>query len=83
MKTVVYSPAANKQLDALPLPAQEQITDALHAYAISGRGDIKSLSGRVGYRLRVGAYRIIFSEDLTTVLAIYIGRRGTTTYGRN
>jgi len=30
--------------------------------------------------LRVGAYRVIFNSDATTSLAIYIGRRSTTTY---
>ncbi len=65
------------------MPAQDQITTALDTYAVSGRGDIKKLSDRVGHRLRVGAYRVIFSEDLTTVLAVYVGRRGTNTYSRN
>ncbi len=41
---------------------------------------MKRLQGRDGYRLRVGNYRVLFDEDRTTVLAIYIGRRETTTY---
>ena len=48
-----------------------------------GRGDVKALLGRGGYRLRVGGYRVIFDEDLSTILAITIGRRATTTYKRN
>ena len=28
-------------------------------------------------------YRVIFDEDASTILAIYIGRRATTTYKRN
>lgn len=51
--------------------------------AVAGRGDVKALQGRKGYRLRVGAYRVIFDEDATTILAIHIGRRTTTTYTRS
>ena len=50
---------------------------------MTGQGDVKPLQGRGGYRLRVGRYRVIFDEDATTILAIYIGRRVTTTYKRN
>ena len=30
--------------------------------------------------MRVCNYRIIFAEDATTIPAIYVGRRSTTTY---
>lgn len=54
----------------------------LSIYAIQGEGDVKRLSGREGFRLRVGAYRVIFDQDAATILAIYVGRRATT-YKRN
>jgi mRNA interferase RelE/StbE len=44
---------------------------------------VKALQGRDGYRLRIGSYRVIFDEDATTILAIYIGRRATTTCKRS
>ena len=50
---------------------------------MTGDGDIMRLSGRAGFRMRVGAYRILFAEDMTTILALYIGRRSTTTYRRH
>lgn len=53
---------------------------ALCDYAVSGRGDVKALTGRDGFRLRVGRYRVIFAEDRLTILAIYVGKRETTTY---
>ncbi len=56
--------------------------DALYGYATTGTGDVKSLSGRSGYRLRVGRYRVVFAEDEITILAVYIGKRETTTYNR-
>jgi mRNA interferase RelE/StbE len=83
MKTIVFSQAATKDFDALPEGGQRQVSDALDTYAIAGRGDVKRLSGRDGFRLRVGRYRIVFDEDETTILAIYIGKRETTTYSRH
>jgi mRNA interferase RelE/StbE len=50
---------------------------------MTGQGDVKALQGRNGYRLRIGSYRVIFDEDAATILAIYIGRRATTTYKRS
>jgi mRNA interferase RelE/StbE len=44
---------------------------------------VKRLSGREGFRLRIGDYRVIFDQDAATILAIYVGRRATTTYKRN
>lgn len=82
MKTIAYTHPAAKQLDALPSDARDAVRDGLHRYAMTGQGDVKRLSGRDGYRLRIGDYRVIFAEDRTTVLAIYIGRRATTTYHR-
>ncbi|MDB5506883.1 MAG: plasmid stabilization system [Devosia sp.] len=80
MKTIVLTVGAARMFDALPGDIQRQIAEALHRYAMTGEGDIKALQGRGGYRLRVGRYRVIFSEDAVTILAIYIGKRETTTY---
>jgi mRNA interferase RelE/StbE len=82
MKTIILTHAAAKDLDALTSDARGAVVDALHAYAIDGRGDVKRLSGRDGFRLRVGRYRVIFAEDATTILAVYVGKRQTTTYRR-
>ena len=53
-------------------------------YAISGHGDVKALIGSV---MAIGsgseATDVIFDEDQTTILAIYSGRRSSTTYRRN
>ncbi|WP_287327787.1 type II toxin-antitoxin system RelE family toxin [Mesorhizobium sp.] len=78
----ILSVSAARNLDNLPTDVREQVSEGLIAYAVSGRGDIKRLAGRDGYRLRIGRYRIIFDEDRTTILAIYIGKRETTTYRR-
>lgn len=80
MRSIVLSHPAAKQLDALPVEVRESVEEALALYAIDGLGDVKRLQGRDGYRLRVGRYRVLFDQDATTILAIYIGKRETTTY---
>jgi mRNA-degrading endonuclease RelE of RelBE toxin-antitoxin system len=71
VKTIVLTHSAAKDLDALPQAAQQSVIEGLNSYAMTGKGDVKKLSGREGYRLRIGAYRIIFSEDAVTILAIH------------
>ena len=73
--------AIREQAEVAKTPeAALRFLDALDVYAISGRGDVKRLVGREGFRLRVGRYRIVFDEDQTRILAIYVGKRETTTY---
>lgn len=83
MKTIIYTVAAAKDLEGLPRDARQQVEAGLDAYAMSGKGDVKALTGQPGLRLRVGRYRVIFDEDQATILAIYIGKRETTTYRRH
>jgi mRNA interferase RelE/StbE len=83
LKTIILTLNAAKDLDVLPREAREQVEAGLHRYAMTGQGNVKALQGRDGYRLRIGNYRVIFDEDATTILAIYIGRRATTTYKRS
>lgn len=82
MKTIILTAAAARDLDALPEDAPEAVSEGLIDYALTGRGDVKKLAGRDGYRLRIGRYRVLFDEDRETILAIYIGKRETTTYRR-
>ena len=83
MKTIILTLSAAKDLDALPRDAREHVEAGLDRYAMTGQGDVKRLQGREGYRLRIGNYRVIFDGDAMTILAIYIGRRTTATYGRS
>jgi mRNA interferase RelE/StbE len=82
VKTIALAPGAAKDLDALPPAARDEVERALDRYAMTGQGDVKRLQGREAFRLRVGQYRVIFNEDQTLVLAIYIGRRDDNTYAR-
>ena len=82
MKTIVLTAAAAKDLDGLPTGDRERVADALCRYALTGIGDVKRLTGRAVSRMRIGAYRVIFAANQTTMPAIYVGRRATTTYRR-
>jgi mRNA interferase RelE/StbE len=53
----------------------KRITSKLKAYAETGAGDVKSLSGIEGSRLRVGSYRVIFIESETEILVVKIAPR--------
>lgn len=83
MKTIVLTHRAAKELDNLPEDGRLAVTSALSDYAVNGSRDVKALAGRAGYRLRVGRYRAIFADDGVTILAVYVGKRETTTYRRN
>ena len=82
MKTIILTRRAARDLDAWPIDARSSVTAALKEYATSGRGDVKKLTGPDSYRLRVGRYRVLFDENQTIILAIYIGKRETTSYRR-
>ena len=83
MKTIVFTNSAARDFDALPDEGRETVADGLNRYATTGLGDVKQLAGRGGFRLRIGRFRVLFDEDATTILALYIGKRETTTYRRN
>lgn len=80
IQTLIFTAAAAKQFDVLPTPARLAIEAALGRYAVAGLGDVIRLSGRDGFRMRVGKYRVLFNQDATMILAVYVGRRQTTTY---
>ncbi len=83
MKTIIFAKPAAKEFDLLPSEVREAILKALTGYAITGEGDVKALSGRKAFRLRVGDYRVLFDEDRMSILSIHFGRRSTVIYRRN
>ncbi len=72
---IVVSPRAAKYLAGLNEPMKGRIKSALLKLNEQG-GDIKSLSGRDGYRLRVGKYRILFDVTDDDIIVYEIGLRG-------
>lgn len=75
MKTIVYTLSARRALRKLPADVQEQIVKKIGRYAEAGAGDVKTLTGRPGARLRVGEYRVIFVESVTAIEIRAVGHR--------
>jgi mRNA interferase RelE/StbE len=76
--TVLVSPRARRQLDGLSTQLYQRITSKLLDLENDPRppGCIK-LTGREGWRVRVGDYRVLYSIDDGTrvVLVEHIGHR--------
>ena len=75
VKTIVLTHSAAKAFDKLPTDARDQIADALHLYAASGRGDAKSMAGTPTVRLRSGNFRVIFDESAAEIVVLALGHR--------
>ena len=74
---VELSPKAIKYLSKLDSHIKERIEKSLHKLALEPpQGDITSLSGKDGYRLRVGQYRILFDVMEHSIVVYDIDVRG-------
>lgn len=62
MKAIAYTTAARRAFRKLPADVQARVKKGLRRYAETGDGDVKIMTGVAGCRLRVGDYRVIFSE---------------------
>jgi mRNA interferase RelE/StbE len=72
---VIYAKSASR--DLLKYRAQaSRIMAALDRYGNSGLGDVKSLTGTSGFRLRVGDFRVLFEKTEGGILVTRIGPRG-------
>ena len=73
-----YSPTALKQLEKLNKDIKERILITLERLRIRPEScDIKRLVGMMGYRMRVGDYRIIFDieKNELLILILQVGHR--------
>jgi mRNA interferase RelE/StbE len=76
--SVFILPRAQRQLAALPKPDYERVKKAILALAENPRPvNCRKLSGREGWRLRVGSHRVIYSIDdgLRAVTVLQVGHR--------
>ena len=74
---VELSPKAAKYLSRLDGPLRERIGNAIWKLSFDPpQGDIKALTGRKDYRVRVGQYRILFSVLQDRIIVLDIGPRG-------
>ena len=69
---------AQKELTTLPIEAYQRVRDAISALSEEPRppGCVK-LSGRDGWRIRVGLYRVIYEVDdqQRTLTVMHVGHR--------
>ena len=70
---IKYSKQAVKFLKKQDKPTIKRIISAIEMLPA---GDVKKLQGQVGYRLRVGDYRIIFDKSGNVIFIVKIGNRG-------
>ncbi|GGH15953.1 type II toxin-antitoxin system RelE family toxin [Mucilaginibacter phyllosphaerae] len=76
--TIVLSKKAQKQLDKIPDAFAVPIFDAIASLGQAPRPQgYKKLTGREGYRIRVGNYRIIYNiiDDELIISIITLGHR--------
>ncbi len=75
---IVFSRDAVKALDAIHRVERARIVEKLEAYAADPRSmprQVKRLKGDPLLRLRVGDYRILFTEDGIVLTVVRIGHR--------
>lgn len=78
MYQLVIDRYAQKQLGKIPAPHFNRIIKAIHELEGNPRpAGYKKLSGRPGYRIRIGDYRVIYNieDKILTVFVIDIGHR--------
>jgi mRNA interferase RelE/StbE len=75
MKAISYTVLATRQLRKLPSDVRERVIEKLHRYAETGAGDVKTLAGQPGARLRIRDYRAILVETADTISVRAVGHR--------
>ncbi len=76
-------PKAQRHLDALPARFRERVAQAIEDLCINPRPPgVRKLSGNLGWRIRVGEYRVLYTiwEKDRLVMIDAVTRRTTTTY---
>lgn len=72
MKRIILSDEAKTDIRAIPQHIAMNILTAIHRLAETGAGRVKELKGKEGEkRLRVGDFRVRFTEEQGDVLHIH------------
>lgn len=81
MKKIAWSERARADIRRLDRDTAMRIFAALHRFAETGESDIKKLKGESGeLRLRVGDYRVRFTEEPDDILRIHSVRHRKEAY---
>jgi mRNA interferase RelE/StbE len=69
---VRWTSRAEKDLERLDRKTQQRIVAAVDRFAQTGQGDVKRLQGvrEETFRLRVGEWRVLFSQEETLLILI-------------
>ena len=79
MKTIRYTDAAVKQLRDIPDNDAKRIIAKAALLATNPdavKNNVKKLQGVDGFRLRVGNYRVLFTDDGIVIEVVKVGQRG-------
>ena len=74
MFKIIYSKKALKFLRKQDKVSQKRIVEAISGLPFEG--DIKKMQNTIGYRLRIGSFRVIFNVNGVIIDIIEIGNRG-------
>jgi mRNA interferase RelE/StbE len=75
VKRILFTAAADRQRRKFTAAVDQRLRAKLDTCAATGQGDIKRLKGSRDMRLRVGDWRVIFSDDGHTIIVGAIGNR--------
>jgi len=78
MKTIQYTVQAAKDLKAIGHNAAAKVSGKIEEYAADPKAfanQVTKLQGVDVLRLRVGNYRVVFTEDLVVLTILKIGHR--------
>jgi mRNA interferase RelE/StbE len=75
VKQILFTPAATRQWIKLSNDVRRRIDARLSEFVATGQGDVKRLRGRTGARLRVGDWRVIFQENVDSIMVVAVGHR--------
>lgn len=80
MLKITYTRQATKSLRAMQPKTAQRILASIEKLAENPASlelDVKALQGRDGYRLRVGDWRVIYSQDGIVLVIEKVAPRGT------
>ncbi|MFZ3339540.1 MAG: type II toxin-antitoxin system RelE/ParE family toxin [Terriglobales bacterium] len=81
MKKIVFTVPARADVRRIDRDSAMRILTTLHRFAETGEGDVKRLQGDLGeLRLRVGDYRVRFTEDPPDTLLVHSVRHRSEAY---
>lgn len=81
MKQILFTPVARADIRRIDREEAMRILTALHRLAKTGEGDVKKLQGDSGeLRLRVGDYRVRFTDEPRNTLHIHTVRHRSEAY---